>query len=100
GSTPGFAGTLIPGLGGRRDLLSSPAPVFFGLGIPKEMFCPTGPVGLGTGGASGIGLAIAKAFVQNGAKVVVGSRTADKVEGAVKEINKLPEVEDDEPHAL
>ncbi|MCE9589643.1 MAG: glucose 1-dehydrogenase [Planctomycetes bacterium] len=55
----------------------------------NKMFDLTGKVALVTGGASGLGLGIAKAFVQNGAKVLVGSRTIDKVEGAVKELQAL-----------
>ena len=42
----------------------------------------------------GLGLGIAKAFVQSGVKVLVGSRTMDKVEGAVKELQAIPGAED------
>lgn len=62
----------------------------------KNMFDLTGQVALVTGGASGIGLAIAKAFVQQGAKVLVGSRTIDKVEGAVKELAAIRQSEGDQ----
>jgi len=61
----------------------------------KNPFDLTGQVALVTGGASGIGLAIAKGFVQAGAKVLVGSRTMDKVEGAVKELAALRKGEGD-----
>lgn len=52
----------------------------------KSPFDLTGRVALVSGGASGIGKAIAEAFLQQGARVLIGSRTADKVEGAVKEL--------------
>ncbi len=54
--------------------------------MPK-LFDLTGHVALLTGGSSGIGLAIAEAFVDHGAKVVVGSRTADKVKEATESLN-------------
>lgn len=60
----------------------------------NKMFDLTGKVALITGGASGLGLGIAKAFVQSGVKVLVGSRTMDKVEGAVKELQAIPGTED------
>jgi len=62
----------------------------------KNMFDLSGRVALVTGGASGIGLAIAKAFVQHGARVLVGSRTIDKVEAAVKELAALRTGEGDQ----
>src|SRR5258706_13272037 len=40
------------------------------------------------GGSSGIGLAAAKAAATAGAKVTIASRSADKVQAAVKEIGR------------
>jgi 3-oxoacyl-[acyl-carrier protein] reductase len=45
-----------------------------------------GKVGVVTGGAQGIGLAIAKAFVEQGARVVVGDLDVDAAERAVAEL--------------
>ena len=42
---------------------------------------------------------MAAAFVQSGAKAVVGSRTIEKVEGAVEELNKLNPGNEDGPVA-
>ena len=56
--------------------------------IHTSLFDLTGQVALVTGGASGIGKAIALALAQHGAKVAVGSRTLDKVENASAELNQ------------
>ena len=64
------------------------------MAISTELFDLSGQVALITGGASGIGLAIAEAFVKHGGQVVVGSRTIEKVEGAVKVLNELVEPRD------
>lgn len=52
----------------------------------KNPFDLTGQVALVSGGASGIGKAIAEAYLRQGARVLVGSRTVDKVEAAVKDL--------------
>ncbi len=54
----------------------------------QNMFDLTGQVALVTGGASGIGKAIAAALSQHGASVAVGSRTIEKVESAATELNQ------------
>jgi NAD(P)-dependent dehydrogenase (short-subunit alcohol dehydrogenase family) len=46
----------------------------------------TGKTAMITGGSSGIGLAIAKRFVAEGARVIVSGRRADVVDKAVREI--------------
>jgi len=66
---------------------------------PRCSFDLTGQVALVTGGASGIGKAIAAALVQHGAKVLVGSRTQDKVDEAAKELSQLIEPKDGEAPA-
>ena len=58
----------------------------------------TGQVALVTGGASGIGKAIAEGLLQHGARVLVGSRTIEKVEGAVQAMNQSTP-SGDEPRA-
>ncbi len=64
----------------------------------KKMFDLTGQVALVSGGASGIGLSIAQALLANGAKVLVGSRTMDKVEAAVALMEKQFASDPDEAH--
>lgn len=48
-----------------------------------------GRVAVVTGGGSGIGLGIAKAFVQVGAKVVIASRNLERLEAAVAELRAI-----------
>lgn len=47
-----------------------------------------GKIALITGGSSGIGLAIAKAFIASGAKVVIFGTKEDKLKTALDELNK------------
>lgn len=47
-----------------------------------------GKVAVITGGSRGLGLAIARAYVQEGARVVLASRSAGSVEAAVAELQK------------
>ncbi|MBI1336047.1 MAG: glucose 1-dehydrogenase [Phycisphaera sp.] len=67
--------------------------------VETTMFDLSGKVALVTGGASGIGKAIAKAMVLHGASVVVGSRTQDKVDAAAKELDALRDTSGEDPVA-
>jgi len=51
------------------------------------MFDLTGKVAVVTGGSRGIGEAIAKAFAQQGAEVIVASRKQEGCDGVAREIN-------------
>ncbi len=66
---------------------------------PSNLFDLTGRVALITGGTSGIGKAIAAAFVQHGGRVVVGSRTKEKTADAAAELDALAGGKDD-THAI
>jgi len=55
----------------------------------KNLFSVEGKVTVVTGGSRGIGLMIARGFVENGAKVYVSSRKADACDKAAAELSKL-----------
>ena len=61
-----------------------------------ELFDLSGKVALICGGASGIGLAIAEAFVRHGAQAVIGSRTQEKVEEAATHLDGLANTSGDD----
>ncbi len=67
------------------------------MAIRTSLFDLTGQVALVTGGATGIGKDIAKALVQHGAQVLIGSRTMDKVEAAVTELRRSTEADEADP---
>jgi NAD(P)-dependent dehydrogenase (short-subunit alcohol dehydrogenase family) len=61
----------------------------FSMAVKSELFDLTGKVALVTGGASGLGKAMAAAIISHGAKVLIGSRTQDKVAMAAKELDAI-----------
>jgi len=65
----------------------------------SSMFDLSGRTALITGGTSGIGRAIAEAMVQHGARVVVGSRTQEKVDEAAAALDALGDDSGDDPVA-
>jgi len=65
--------------------------------IRTALFDLSNQVALVTGGATGIGKEIAKALVQHGAHVLIGSRTADKVTAAVAELRRDTEGDGADP---
>ncbi len=66
------------------------------MAVKTDMFDLTGRVALVTGGASGIGHAIAAALVRHGARVVVGSRTQEKVDRAAAELDAIGDTSGDD----
>ncbi|MEX0885439.1 MAG: glucose 1-dehydrogenase [Phycisphaeraceae bacterium] len=69
------------------------------MAVKTDLFDLTGKTALVTGGASGIGKGIAAALVQHGAKVLVGSRTQEKVDAAARELDAIADVSGDDPVA-
>ncbi|MEM7681520.1 MAG: glucose 1-dehydrogenase [Planctomycetota bacterium] len=69
------------------------------MAVSTQLFDLTGKSALITGGASGLGLAMAQALRAHGAKVLVGSRTQDKVQDAVAQLqaSELEPGDDAEP---
>ncbi|MGE5186555.1 MAG: SDR family NAD(P)-dependent oxidoreductase, partial [Acidobacteriota bacterium] len=53
----------------------------------KNLFSIEGKVALVTGGSRGIGLMIARGFVENGATVYIASRKADECEKVARELS-------------
>lgn len=58
----------------------------------NNLFSLKGKTALVTGGSSGLGLIMAKGLLQNGAKVVIASRSQKKCDMALKELEKYGEV--------
>jgi NAD(P)-dependent dehydrogenase (short-subunit alcohol dehydrogenase family) len=64
-------------------VIDAPAPVV----APANRLA--GKVALITGGTRGIGLAVAKAYVREGAKVIIASRTSSELKAALTELKAL-----------
>jgi len=58
----------------------------------KDLFNVSGKVALVTGGSRGIGLMIARGFVEGGAKVYISARKRDELETARAELSRAGEV--------
>lgn len=58
----------------------------------SRLFDLTGRTALVTGGSSGIGLEMAKGLLQNGARVIIASRSRKKIDEALAELSGYPEV--------
>ena len=57
----------------------------------EELFSVRGKVALVTGGSRGLGEMIARAYVENGAKVYITARRADACEALAKELSQFGE---------
>ncbi len=87
---------------GLKTKIKSGARFFIGLFKEKKMFAVPSDVGMGellkgktaliTGGSDGIGLAIAKDFVKNGARVILASRNEQKLKQCTEEIGSKEQV--------
>lgn len=64
------------------------------MAIKTALFDLTGKAALVTGGASGIGYAIAEALLKHGASVLVGSRTKSKVEAAAQSLARATQTDE------
>jgi NAD(P)-dependent dehydrogenase (short-subunit alcohol dehydrogenase family) len=58
----------------------------------KDLFKVSGKVALVTGGSRGIGLMIARGFVEGGAKVYISARKREELEAARSELAKAGDV--------
>ena len=54
----------------------------------KQLFDMTGKVALITGGTKGLGLQMAEAFGEQGAKVFISARNAAEIEAVVADLKK------------
>ena len=57
----------------------------------EDLFSVRGKIALVTGGSRGLGEMIARAYVENGAKVYISARKADACEALAKELSRLGE---------
>jgi NAD(P)-dependent dehydrogenase (short-subunit alcohol dehydrogenase family) len=64
------------------------------MAIKTPLFDLTDKAAIVTGGASGIGYAIAEALLKHGARVLVGSRTKDKVEAAAQSLARATQTDE------
>ncbi|GAB4111569.1 MAG: glucose 1-dehydrogenase [Phycisphaeraceae bacterium] len=69
------------------------------MAIKTSLFDLSGKVALVTGGASGLGKAIAAALIEHGARVLVGSRTQAKVDAAAEELDGIGDNTGEDPVA-
>ena len=65
----------------------------------SKMFDLSGKVAMVTGGATGIGYAIAKALIEHGARVLIGSRTPEKVETAARDLARQTQTDESDEAA-